>query len=290
MVGRFWVDLETFEHLAGSQPTWDRVYVADSAWGEHGTGLLYRWDSAWTDRVRGDGVGIRNVDAMSHEPQQQGNSEAGNDGRGTIGQRESRVVGGRGGREHDATAQQGRDRIIISDGARVGLGYCIVHDSGSRRPYRVRGDGLAIRHIFEVLGWSGIRGDASSGDDGGAAWRQFEWSVVCGRRRTECVTELESRRDGVGVNDGAWCVLWVDPAHKHPSGRSHEMRGDGMGVGHVGEVSNRARSPRDAAGGDDGGEYDGEPKSGMVHGQCISQIRSKWKQHGSSARAGSNFK
>jgi len=110
---------------------------------------------------------IRNVGAMSHEPQQQGNSAAGNDGRGTIGQRESRVVGGRGGREHDATAQQGRDRIIISDGARVGLGCRILHDAGSRRPYRVRGDGLAVRLVCEVLGWSGIGGNAASGDDGG---------------------------------------------------------------------------------------------------------------------------
>ena len=105
MVGRCWVVLETFQHLAGSQPTWDRVHVADSAWGEHGTGLLYRTDSAWAHRVRGDGMDIRNVGAMSHEPQQQGNSAADNDGRGTIGQRESRVVGGRGGREHDTTVQ-----------------------------------------------------------------------------------------------------------------------------------------------------------------------------------------
>ena len=112
-------------------------------------------------------MGIRNVGAMSHEPQQQGNSAAGNDGRGTIGQRESRVVGGRGGREHDATAQQGRDRIIISDGARVGLGYRIVHRESAHRPYRVRGDGLAVRHVLEVLGWSGIGGNAASGDDGG---------------------------------------------------------------------------------------------------------------------------
>jgi hypothetical protein len=214
---------------------------------------------------------IRNVGAMSHEPQQQGNSAAGNDGRGTIGQRESRVVGGRGGREHDATAQQGRDRIIISDGARVGLGYRIVHDAESRRPYRVRGDGLAVRHVLEVLVWSGIGENAASGDDGGGAWRQFESSVVCGRRRrTKCVTEVESSRDGVGVNDGAWCVFWVDPADNYPSGRSHEMRGDGMGVGHVGAVSNRARRSRDEAGGDDGREHDREPKSGMVHGQSIS--------------------
>jgi len=110
---------------------------------------------------------IRNVGAMSHEPQQQGNSAAGNDGRGTIGQRESRVVGGRGGREHDATAQQGRDRIIISDGARGGLGYRIVYRESAYRPYRVRGDGLAVRLVCEVLGWSGIGGNAASGDDGG---------------------------------------------------------------------------------------------------------------------------
>lgn len=236
-------------------------------------------------------MGIRNVGAMSHEPQQQGNSAAGNDGRGTIGQRESRVVGGRGGREHDATAQQGRDRIIISDGARVGLGYRIVHRESAHRPYRVRGDGLAVRHVLEVLGWSGIGGDAASGDDGRGAWRQFESSVVCGRRRTECVTELESSRDGVGVNDGAWCVLWVDAAHKYPSGGSHDMRGDGMGVGHVSEVSNRARSSRDSAGGDDGREHDGEPKSGMVRGQSISWIRCQQEAASSNFwPAGSNFK
>ena len=115
----------------------------------------------------------------------------------------------------------------------------------------MRGDGLGVGYIGKVLRRSGIGGNAASGDDGGGARRQFDSSVVCGRRRTECVTAVESSRDGVGVNDGARCVFWVDSAHKYPSGRSHEMRGDGMGVGHVGEVSNRARSSRDAAVGDD---------------------------------------
>lgn len=189
------------------------------------------------------------------------------------------MVGGRGRRQHDATAQQGRDRIIGSDGARVRLGHGIVHDAESRRAYRVRGDGLAVRHVGEVFDRSGIWEDAASGDDGGGARRQFESSVVCGRRRTECVTEVESSRDGVGVSDGARCVFWADPAHTCPSDRSHEMRGDGMGIGHVDEVSNRARSSRDPADGDDGLGHNGERESGMVHGHSTSQIRSKWKYH-----------
>lgn len=200
-------------------------------------------------------MGIRNVGAMSHESRQQGDSTAGNDGGSTIGQRESRVVGGRGGHEHDATGQRGLDRILISDGARVGLRHRIAHREGAFRPYGVRGVGLGVRHVCEVHGRSGVGGHTAGADDGRGAWRQYEPRVVCGRCRGEYGTGGESSRDRVGISDGTRSELGACTIYRKGARGSHGMRGDGMGVGHLGEVSRRARGSWDPAGGDDGGKH-----------------------------------
>ena len=218
-------------------------------------------------------MGIRNVGAMPHESQQQGNSTAGNDSRSTIGERESCVVGGRDGHEHDATGQRGLDGILVSDGARVGLGHHGIHRARSWRPYGMRGDGLGVRHVCEVLGGSGIRGHAAGVDDGRGAWRQYEPRVVCGRWRSEYGTECEPSRDRVGISDGTRSKLRACTIYQNGSRGAHRMRGDGMGVGHLGEVSCRARGSRDPAGGDDGGEHCGQSKSGMVRRPSILQPR-----------------
>jgi hypothetical protein len=73
----------------------------------------------------------------------------------------------------------------------------------------MRGVGVGVGDIGKVLGRSRIEGHVAGGDDGWAPWRQFESSVVCGRRRIECVTELESSRDGVSVNDVARSKCWA---------------------------------------------------------------------------------
>ena len=83
------------ERDAAEQHAGDGIHVADNAWGKHGSRLVYGTDAARTDRMRGNGMGIRNVGAMPHESQQQGNPTAGNDSRSTIGERESCVVGRR---------------------------------------------------------------------------------------------------------------------------------------------------------------------------------------------------
>ena len=197
-------------------------------------------------------MGIRNVGAMPHESQQQGNSTAGNDSRSTIGERESCVVGGRDGHEHDATGQRGLDRILVSDGARVGLGHHGIHRARSWRPYGMRGDGLGVRHVCEVLGGSGIRGHAAGVDDGRGAWRQYEPRVVCGRCRSEHAEKSKQGGNGNGISDGTRSKLGGVTDHRNGARGTHRMRGDGMGVGHLGEVSCRARGSRDPAGGDDG--------------------------------------
>jgi len=255
------------ERDAAEQHAGDGIHVADNAWGKHGSRLVYGTDAARTDRMRGNGMGIRNVGAMPHESQQQGNSTAGNDSRSTIGERESCVVGGRDGHEHDATGQRGLDGILVSDGARVGLGHHGIHRARSWRPYGMRGDGLGVRHVCEVLGGSGIRGHAAGVDDGRGAWRQYEPRVVCGRCRSEYGTECEPSRDRVGISDGTRSKLRACTIYRNGSRGAHRMRGDGMGVGHLGEVSCRARGSRDPAGGDDGREHCGQCKPRMVNGR-----------------------
>ena len=175
------------------------------------------------------------------------------------------------------------DRILVSDGARVGLGHHGIHRARSWRPYGMRGDGLGVRHVCEVLGGSGIRGHAAGVDDGRGAWRQYEPRVVCGRCRSEYGTECEPSRDRVGISDCAWRVNGWENTLTCSPGWAHRMRGDGMGVGHLGEVSCRARGSRDPAGGDDGGEHCGQSKSGMVRRPSILQPRPKRKLHVSNA-------
>ena len=63
----------------------------------------------------------------------------------------------------------------------------------------------------------------------------------------------ECRRDGIRVGDGARVEHGTDDVHGTHPGREHDMRGDGVGVGDVGEVPDRARLAGHASGGDDGG-------------------------------------
>jgi hypothetical protein len=50
--------------------------------------------------------------------------------------------------------------------------------------------------------------------------------------------------------------------HGAGSEGAHRMRGDGVGVGDIGEVQGDARSPGDTAGDDDGGERGGSVTQG----------------------------
>ena len=118
----------------------------------------------------------------------------------------------------------------------------------------MRGDGLGVGDIGEVQDDARSPGDTADGDDGGGAGREQDAGVVVGRWGTECDASTERCGDRVGVDDGTRCGHWARDVHGTGSGGAHGMRGDGVGVGDIGEVQDDARSPGDTAGGGDGGD------------------------------------
>ena len=76
--------------------------------------------------------------------------------------------------------------------------------------------------------------------------------MVGGRGGLERDASTEPSGHRVGVGDGARGEHGACDVHGTGSGGAHGMRGDGVGVGDIGQVPGDARSVVDAAGDDDG--------------------------------------
>jgi len=131
----------------------------------------------------------------------------------------------------------------------------------------MRGDGLGIGDLGEVQGHARSPGNKADGDDCWGSWREQDAGVVGGRGGIERDASTEPSGDGVGVGDGAWGEHGACDVHCTGSGGAVGMRGDGVGVRDIGEVQRDARSPGDAAGGDDGGDTGRECHGGVVGGR-----------------------
>ena len=146
------------------------------------------------------------------------------------------------------------DREGVGDGARGEHGACDVHGTGSGGAHGMRGDGVGVGDIGEVHGDARGAGDTAAGDDGGGAGRrERDAGVVGGRGGIERDAWTERCGDRVGVGDGARGEHGACDVHGTGSGGAHGMRGDGVGVGDIGEVHGDARGAGDTAAGDDGG-------------------------------------
>ena len=82
--------------------------------------------------------------------------------------------------------------------------------------------------------------------------------LVGGQVRGELDAATEQSGDGVCVGDGAWRRDGSCDVHRDGPGGTHGMRGDGVGVGDVGEVPGGAWDTWYPAGGDDGGGARGQ--------------------------------
>ena len=116
----------------------------------------------------------------------------------------------------------------------------------------MRGDGLGVGDIGEVHGDARSSRDATDGDDGGGARRERDASVVGGPGVGERDAGGQCRGDRIGVGDGTWVGHGADGVHGGRAMGKDEVRGDGVGVGDVGEVPGGTGGTGDAAGGDDG--------------------------------------
>jgi hypothetical protein len=209
-------------------------------------------------------VGVGDIGEVPGNARSAGDAAADHDGGGAGRQRDAGVVGGRRSLKRDGSTEPSGDRVGVGDGARGEHGACDVHGTGSGGAHGLPGDGVAVGDIGEVPGDARSAGDAAGDDDVGNAGRQRDAGVVSGHRGIELDGSTEPSGDRVGVCDGAWGEHGACDVHGTGSGGAHGLRGDGVGVGDIGEVPGDARSAGDAAGDDDGGAAGKYSVAGVV--------------------------
>ena len=114
----------------------------------------------------------------------------------------------------------------------------------------MRGDGVGGGDIYEMHGCGWGSGDTAAGSDDDGACRQCDAGLDNGCRRNEFDKKAKPSGDGVGVSDGTRGVDGACDVHGEGTGGAHGMRGDGVGVGDIGEVPGVAWRTGDAAGSD----------------------------------------
>jgi len=240
------------ERDASTEQSGDRLGVDDGTRGGHGACQEHGTGSGGADGMRGDGLGVGDIGEVQLDARSPGDAAGGDDGGGAGREQDAGVVGGRGGIERHASSEPSGDRLGVGDGARGGHGACEEHGTGSSGAHGMRSDGMGVGDIGEVQGDSQSPGDAAGGDDGGGAGREQDAGVVGGRGGIERDASTERCGHRLGVADGARGEHGACTKHGTGSGGAHGMRGDGVGVGDIGEVQLDARIPGDTAGGDDG--------------------------------------
>ena len=174
------------------------------------------------------------------------------------------MVGGLGGSEWDAAWQPGLDGVGVCDSAGVKLGAFDVHGEVTGRANGMRGDGVGIRDVCEMFSRSEHDGKSARCDDGGGSCGKREPWMVGGHGRHELHAKVKSCRDRIRVLDDPWRRYGSFDVHREVAAGDHGMRGNRVGIGHVGEVSSGARGSWEPAGGDDVGRKDRKHQPGMV--------------------------
>jgi hypothetical protein len=209
-------------------------------------------------------VGVGDIGEVPGDARSAGDAAADDDGGGAGRQRDAGVVIGSGGLERDGSTEPSGDRVGVGDGARGEHGACDVHGTGSGGAHGLRGDGVGVGDIGEVPGHARSAGDAAADDDGGSTGRQRDAGVFGGRRGIERDGSTEPSGDRVGVGDGARGEHGACDVHGTGSGGAHGLRGDGVGVGDIGEVPGHARHSEDTTDEDDGGGAGRQRDAGVV--------------------------
>jgi hypothetical protein len=176
----------------------------------------------------------------------------GDDGRGVGRERDTGMVGRRCGAEQDAWAEPSGDRVGVSHGTWNEHGACELHIDYSGGADGLRGDGMGVGDISEVRGDAWGPGHTRCGDDGRGAGRECYTGVVGRHGGAEHDARAEPSGDRVGVSHGARIELGAWQQLRECAGGADGLRGDGMGVGDVSEVSEDAWGSGHMSGGDDG--------------------------------------
>ncbi len=132
--------------------------------------------------MRGDRVGVGDVRVLQDGAWLSGDASCGDDGRGATRQRDRGLLHGHWTIERDEGIQQGGDRVGVSVSAGGWFWYCGFDGDGAVRTYRMRGDRVGVGDIGAVPCGARGSGDALCGDDGRESNRQWDRSILDGRR------------------------------------------------------------------------------------------------------------
>ncbi len=144
----------------------------------HGGCGVYSVGEGGTHGMRGDGVAVGDVSALSRGTWGRRDTSGGDDGRGAGWERVAGVVGGHCRTEQDASLEPRWHGISVDDGTRIGHGDGFAYSAGSGGAHGMRGDGVAIGNVGAVSCGARGRRDTTGGDDGGITSRERDAGVV----------------------------------------------------------------------------------------------------------------
>jgi len=215
---------------AASEQRRHGIGVDDGTWIEHGGGCIYSAGEGGTHGMRGDGVAVGDVGAVSCGSRGRRDTSGGDDGRGAGGERDAGLVGGHSRTEQAAAIEPRRHGIGVDNGTRIEHGDSCAYSAGSGGAHGMRGDGVGVGDVGALSCGARGRRDTSGGDDGRGAGRERDAGLVGGHCRTEQDAASEPRRDRVGVDDGTRIEHGGGCVYSADSGGAHGMRGDGVAV------------------------------------------------------------
>lgn len=119
-------------------------------------------------------MGVRDIGALSGGSWGPWISPLDNDCGWSLRECVASLLSGCCGTECGASWKQSLDRIIVGDGARVGLGCVGVHNKNACQSDRMRGNRLGVGDVGEMLAGSGVGKDSTGDDDGGRSRWELE--------------------------------------------------------------------------------------------------------------------
>ena len=186
--------------------------------------------------MRGDGLGVGDLGEVPCRAWGRRHSSCCGDSGSAARKLESVMDSGCIRAELDASRQPRRHRIGIDDGARVRHGGSRAYRPGSDRTHGMRGDGLGVGDVGEVLGRTWDDELKTDCNHNRAPWRKHEPGLVRGRCRAEHGAPRQQSWIRIGIHDGARGKHGRSRLHDKRSTGTHGMRGDRLGVGDLGEV------------------------------------------------------
>jgi hypothetical protein len=128
----------------------DGVSVGDGTRGRAGAAGIYRSCEDRRDGMRGDGVGVGDVDAVLGILGGHRDAAGGDDGGRAVRERQRHVLVGYGRDERDRTIQQRRNWVSVGDGTRGRAWACFVYSGGADGGDGMRGDGVGVGDVGAV--------------------------------------------------------------------------------------------------------------------------------------------